>query len=155
MVQRSGLFRSRTNKVIGGVASGIAFNLNTDPTLIRIIFILLAVFWGGGVLLYLILWIALPEEDIPMYNIPGKENPPGEGSDPMNTSASREPYPVYRPQNTAPLVLGLILIGVGAAFLVERYIPRLDFGHLWPFILVVAGIVLIFTSFTGPKKNDI
>jgi phage shock protein PspC (stress-responsive transcriptional regulator) len=141
------------------VASGLAYHLKTDPTLIRIIFVLLAIFWGGGVLLYLILWIALPEEDIPMYNMPGKQEPPGESENPGNMGTppgtSAESYPDYKSQNTAPLVLGLILIAVGAAFLVERYIPRLDFGHLWPFILVVAGIVLIFTSFTGTKKNDI
>jgi phage shock protein PspC (stress-responsive transcriptional regulator) len=158
MVQRTGLFRGRTNRVIGGVASGIAYNLNTDPTLIRIIFILLAIFWGGGVLLYLILWIALPEEDIPPYNLTG-DQPQGEEGQPDDASSTAQqattPYPVSRPSQTAPLVLGLILIAVGAAFLVERFIPRIDFGHLWPFILVVAGLVLILSNFTGTKKSDI
>ena len=143
MVQRTGLFRSRTNRIIGGVASGIAYNLNTDPTLIRIIFILLAIFWGGGVLLYIILWIALPEEDIPIYNMPGNEGAKeGEKEEPSVSSGEQTgQYTVARPQQTAPLVLGLILIAVGAAFLVERFIPRLDFGHLWPIILVIAGQV--------------
>lgn len=152
MVQRSGLFRSRTNKIIGGVASGIAYNLNADPTLIRIIFILLAIFWGGGVLLYLILWIALPEEDIPMYNMSGKQEQPGGEQDAGAQEQRFAPVQVPPAKNTAPLVLGLILIAVGAAFLLERFIPHIHFGHLWPIILVIAGLVLIISNFTGSKK---
>lgn len=151
MVQRSGLFRSRTNKIIGGVASGIAYSLNTDPTLIRIIFILLAVFWGGGVLLYLILWIALPEENIP-FIMPG-ENAATAGS---TAEPSAEPgaaeYVTPRPQTNAALIMGLILIAVGAAFLLERFIPAIRFAQFWPAILIVAGLVLIFSNITGIKK---
>jgi phage shock protein PspC (stress-responsive transcriptional regulator) len=157
MVQRTGLFRSRTNRVIGGVASGIAHNLNTDPTLIRIIFILLAIFWGGGILLYLILWIALPEEDTPPFTMPGKGSSPEEGQpdeDAFAKAQATPSYPAPRSSQTAPLILGLILIAIGAAFLVERYIPRIDFGHLWPIILVIAGLVLIISNFTGTKKTD-
>ena len=155
MAHRTGLFRSRTNKIIGGVAAGIAYNLKTDPTLIRIIFVLLAIFWGGGVLLYLILWIALPEEDIPYYNTPGTGQSPGSSSGNPDQENQPPAYPAVKPPNTAPLVLGLILIAVGAAFLVDRFIPRIDFGHLWPIILVIAGIVLILSNFTGTKKNDL
>jgi phage shock protein PspC (stress-responsive transcriptional regulator) len=156
MVQRTGLFRSRTNKIIGGVASGIAYHLNTDPTLIRIIFILLAIFWGGGILLYLILWIALPEEDIPAFTAPGESDPDEKFKESPSAEAQSPPppFPPSRQQNTAPLILGLILIAVGAAFLAERFIPRIDFGHLWPIILVIAGLVLILSNFTGTKKNN-
>lgn len=50
------------NGMIGGVASGIAAYLKLDPTVVRIAFILIALFAGGGVLLYLILWAVLPKE---------------------------------------------------------------------------------------------
>jgi phage shock protein PspC (stress-responsive transcriptional regulator) len=54
------LYRDADEKVIGGVASGIAAYLQLDPIILRLLFIL-AVFWGGfGVLAYLILWIAMP-----------------------------------------------------------------------------------------------
>ena len=56
------LTRSR-NGMIAGVASGIARSLNVDPTIIRIAFALLAVFGGGGVLIYVILWLVIPRED--------------------------------------------------------------------------------------------
>ena len=55
-----GLYRSTNQRVIGGVAAGIADHLHTDPTIIRILFVIIALFGGGGILLYLILWIALP-----------------------------------------------------------------------------------------------
>ncbi len=55
------LTRSR-NGMIGGVAGGIATYLKLDPTLIRIAFVLVSLFAGGGVLLYLILWAVIPKE---------------------------------------------------------------------------------------------
>ena len=55
------LTRSR-NGMIAGVASGIARSLNVDPAIIRIAFALLAVFGGGGVLIYVVLWLVIPRE---------------------------------------------------------------------------------------------
>jgi phage shock protein C len=149
MVQRNGLFRSRTNRVIGGVAGGLAYNLNSDPSLIRIIFLLLTIFWGGGAVLYVILWIALPEGDIPLFQKPG---PGPEASEAAPGSESPGDFSVPPARSNGALMVGLILIGVGAIFLVGRFIPRVHFGDLWPFILVVAGVVLIAASFTKSKK---
>lgn len=55
------LFRDPDNKVIGGVCSGIAAYFNIDPVWIRIAFIIALFFFGSGPLLYLILWIVIPE----------------------------------------------------------------------------------------------
>lgn len=55
------LTRSR-NGIIGGVAAGIARSLNIDPTIVRIAFVLLTVFGGGGVLIYALLWVVIPRE---------------------------------------------------------------------------------------------
>ncbi len=63
MENRSGLYRSRKDSVIGGVAGGIAQSLNIDPIIIRIIFIVFCLVWGSGFLIYAVLWIALPIED--------------------------------------------------------------------------------------------
>jgi phage shock protein C len=133
------------------VAGGIAQSLNTDSSLIRILFILLAIFAGGGVLLYLILWIALPEEEYPYFQQPGSQsssNPAGEGS---TLNENQEPFVGSRPRQDGGLIAGLIMIVVGAVFLIARFLPRFHFGDLWPIILVAAGAVLIFSSFQ-PKK---
>jgi phage shock protein PspC (stress-responsive transcriptional regulator) len=55
------MFRDPDNRIIGGVCSGLAAYWRVDPTIVRIIFIILSVFGMAGVLIYLILWIILPE----------------------------------------------------------------------------------------------
>lgn len=55
------MFRDSDKKIIGGVASGVAAFFGTDAAVIRILFVVFAIFGGLGVLIYIILWIALPE----------------------------------------------------------------------------------------------
>ncbi|MEA1878579.1 MAG: PspC domain-containing protein [Bacteroidota bacterium] len=57
--RHSRMYRDSGDKPIGGVCSGLAFYFNTDPLLIRILFII-ALFLGFGFLVYIVLWIALP-----------------------------------------------------------------------------------------------
>ena len=49
------------NKMIGGVCAGIADYLGLDPTIVRIVWVLMLFFAGFGILLYLILWIIMPK----------------------------------------------------------------------------------------------
>ena len=49
------------NKMIGGVCAGIADYLGLDPTIVRIVWVLMLFFAGFGILLYLILWIVMPK----------------------------------------------------------------------------------------------
>jgi phage shock protein PspC (stress-responsive transcriptional regulator) len=155
-MQRQGLYRSRTDKVFGGVAGGIARSLNADPAIVRLIFALLVIVGGGGILLYLILWIAIPEEPFEFYqqstysSEPQKEGEPG-------TSPSPEAQPNYPARrNNGALIVGLVLIGVGAIFLIDRLLPdiHIRFRDFWPVLVVIAGLALIFSSFSGIKKNQ-
>jgi phage shock protein PspC (stress-responsive transcriptional regulator) len=59
------LTRSRDDRVLGGVAAGIARYFAVDPIVIRIFFVVAAVFAGVGVLAYVAGWLLLPEEDAP------------------------------------------------------------------------------------------
>jgi len=56
------LMRSE-DRMIAGVAGGLADYFDTDPTLIRILFVLLTLLGGGGlgILIYIVLWIVMPE----------------------------------------------------------------------------------------------
>ncbi len=54
------LYRSRNERVIGGVAGGLAEYFGLDPALIRIAFALLFFGVGSGLLLYLVIWIIVP-----------------------------------------------------------------------------------------------
>lgn len=55
------MYRDPDNCIIGGVCGGLAAYWRVDPTIVRIIFILLAIFGMAGVIIYLILWVVLPE----------------------------------------------------------------------------------------------
>lgn len=59
------LHRSRTNRVLGGVCGGLARWLGWDPTLTRVLYVLLSIFSAGfpGTLVYIILWLAMPISD--------------------------------------------------------------------------------------------
>jgi phage shock protein C len=57
------LVRSRDDRMFLGVASGIANYLNLDPVIVRLIFVLLTLSGGHGILLYLIMAIIMREED--------------------------------------------------------------------------------------------
>lgn len=56
------LYRSRKNRMIAGVAGGLAEYLDTDPTVIRLAFALSILLGGAGILAYFIMWIVMPEE---------------------------------------------------------------------------------------------
>jgi phage shock protein C len=56
------LYRSRSNRMLAGVCGGVAQYFNVDATLIRVLFVLLAVLGGSGLLLYLAMWIIVPDE---------------------------------------------------------------------------------------------
>ena len=63
------LTRSRTDRKIAGVCGGIAEYLDMDPTLTRLIWVMMALFVGWGVLGYLIAWIVLPEQPEPLASV--------------------------------------------------------------------------------------
>ena len=56
------LYRSRTEKMVAGVCGGLGKYLAIDPTLIRLLFVLITLLGGSGVLVYLIMMIVIPEE---------------------------------------------------------------------------------------------
>lgn len=141
------LYRSTTSKVFGGVAGGIAEYFNMDPVIIRIIFVLAAIFGGGGVVIYLVLWIAVPERPYTstMFNMGSSPGPEASADTAPKSEPVTEAGSEAR-RHSGSLIGGVILIGIGAIILATRVIPNVFFSDLWPFVLVVAGIVLIVTS---------
>lgn len=55
------LYRDPDNRILGGVCGGLGAYFNSDPLLFRIIFILISLGMGSGLIIYIILWIAIPE----------------------------------------------------------------------------------------------
>jgi phage shock protein PspC (stress-responsive transcriptional regulator) len=57
------LVRTRDGRLVAGVASGIGAYFGIDANLVRLGFAVFGIFYGLGVLLYLVAWVILPEED--------------------------------------------------------------------------------------------
>ncbi|MCB8968066.1 MAG: PspC domain-containing protein [Chloroflexota bacterium] len=55
------LVRATDDRMVAGVAAGVAQYLNVDTTLVRLIFVLLALGGGHGLLAYFVLWFIMPE----------------------------------------------------------------------------------------------
>jgi phage shock protein C len=56
------LYRSRTQRMVAGVCGGLAEYFNLDATLMRVLFLVLAVVGGSGLVIYLVMWIIVPDE---------------------------------------------------------------------------------------------
>ncbi|MBL4677063.1 MAG: PspC domain-containing protein [Mucilaginibacter sp.] len=161
------LYRDEQHKSIGGVCAGLADYFNMDVSIVRLIFVLALVLKGVGFIPYIILWIVLPKKPF------GYQNPfkPGVNPTPGYDARYSQPYgdvkvdytvpPVnqpgqpfmYQPQKKSNfgVIFGAILIVLGGLFLLDNLdiMPDFDFEQLWPVILVVAGLAVIFT---GKKK---
>ena len=63
------LYRSRTERSIAGICGGLGAYFDADPTLIRLVMLLLILFGGLSIWAYIILWIVIPEEPARKFNI--------------------------------------------------------------------------------------
>lgn len=57
------LYRSRTDKMLGGVCAGLGEFFDIDPTIVRLVFTLLTLWGGVGAVIYLVLWFITPYKD--------------------------------------------------------------------------------------------
>lgn len=154
-MQQSRLYRSQSNSVIAGVCGGLGDSLNADPILFRVLFLLALIIGGSGFIVYLILWIVLPLEEIPVINTSNEPDMEEEKKSQMFSGEKKSDNMEQKKKdqkNDGNLWGGLILITLGAIFLIDRFVPRIDFGDLWPLILIVVGVILISKSYKHPKQ---
>lgn len=114
------LYRSRKDRVIAGISGGLGDYFGWDPVWFRIGFVVLTLTGGSGVLIYLVLWLVIPEA-------PEGYEPPERGA------AASMP---------AAAMIGAVLIAVGGVALLNVLIPRAG-RFMWPLALVVVGLVLV------------
>jgi phage shock protein C len=167
------LMRSRSERIIAGVAGGIAQYLSIDPVITRLAFIAL-MFTGVGVLLYPILWVIMPQE--------GAQKPaPEQAFDEMQQHARRvedevrvafdQRRPRYDSGTGAPLdsefevpinnlgdqpaaeaagaptsrqrQVGILLLGIGVMIVLSMVIGPMFGKLLFPIVLIGAGILML------------
>ena len=138
------LYRSRRIKVFGGIAGGLSQYFNIDPIIIRVIFVVVTIMHGIGLLLYIILWIVIPEEPFEMaYQAPTDMK---EGSSPGDQNAQNTIITEDKKSRSGRTVAGIILISIGVIFLADRMILSFDFRDILPLVFVLLGGVLIWDS---------
>lgn len=149
------LYRNISDKMIGGVASGLSDYLDIDVTIIRIIFVLMAFFGLSGFLIYVILWIVVPEKPfIYTYTDSRKHEEPEPAVDPLPYA---EPVKPKRRSGRARVTIGLILVIFGVYFLAREFglIPYWFGLHkLWPLIFIIPGILILSASKKKEEKED-
>jgi phage shock protein C len=174
------LMRSRQDKMLGGVAGGLGNYLNVDPIIVRVVFVLLTLINGVGLLAYLVLWVVMPME-------PRLEEPtaaPRNGRATGNEQAERNQAFVaagstprrsrFDPMTGEPLdpsqeipvqnlntgeqdsaedvqarrsrLLGLMLLALGAFFILKMILPASIMPFLLPALLIGVGVFILQRS---------
>ncbi len=129
------LFRIRENKILGGVCTGIGEYFDIDPVLVRVAFIVFGLLHGLGILLYIILWIVVPEKN-------GTPNFKGK-----NASFDNENSEVKETKTNGRIIAGFFLIIIGLLFLSERFFPGLGPQEILSLILIIIGTIILWDAF--------
>lgn len=152
------LHRSQTDKIIAGIAGGLGEYFEVDPTIVRLIFVLITILGGSGVLLYLILWVLIPKslegkmvidkdrvKEV-VGEIRDRAEALGKG---IRGEFEKESPKAEEKKNKSGGLFGWILIIAGILFLINIFYP-ISFRNVtfrfWPVGLILLGMVLIFRS---------
>ncbi len=129
--QSKKLYRSQSDKIIGGVCGGVAEYLQIDSTVIRVLWILLTFLGGSGIILYIVSLFIMPVS-------------------PVQT-------PLNRSSGNALTVLGIALIVVGAVVFMEnmdlvhfRSLWHMSWDYLLPILLITVGAYILLR----PRKQQ-
>ena len=154
-MEQKRLFRTRKDSVISGVCGGLGKHLNLDPVILRVLFVLAVIFAGTGLLVYIVLWIVIPlEPENPANGNIFNRQAGNEDKSSFSAGSVSDPEIHKAARSEGSLWGGLILIVLGILFLAGRFIPRINFGDLWPVILIVIGVILISKTKISNKKTE-
>ena len=135
------LSRSKKDRIVGGVAGGLGEFFEVDSTIIRLIFVLVTIFGGSGVLLYLILWLVIPSSSRSISNRTIKSN--AEEIKEQAEGLLGEVKEGVR-SDKARRFLGIVTLAFGLLLLFNNFgVFRFVFQRLWPLILIVLGFTIL------------
>jgi len=160
------LYRSRSDRMLGGVCGGLAEYFDIDPTIVRLVAVLTVFLNGLGLVAYVVMAIVVPVEgskraaptDIIKDNVEEmKETATKLGRGIRSTFVDQEEKePEEEEKRTAAEkaghrgrnIVGIVLIIVGILFLFGSFglFDWLRWGVIWPLILVAIGAIIIATA---------
>ncbi len=136
-------YRSRTDKILGGVCGGAAEYFGIDPWIVRITWLLLLFVTpphAAAFLLYILAWVLAPVK-------PGVWDSSSPPDKPLTA-----PKMAVDPRNRS-LFVGLVIMLVGAAALVGTVAPKVPIQLLFAAALIVLGLLVITGAFTNGGIN--
>lgn len=176
------LYRSRDDRMLAGVAGGLARVMDADPSVIRVVWVVVTLLSGGlALVVYIVMAIVVPEAPVgwdgqhsgdPATSAPREPVPPGGWVGPDGTvvpfagtapgaggttGATGEGWDPVRSSGDgrrAAAIIGLILILLGGAFLVREFMPAVDLSTVWPVLSIGFGIVLLFLAIRPRRTSD-
>jgi phage shock protein C len=172
------LYRSRDDRMLAGVAGGLAEYWDADPSLIRIVWALLVIFTGGIALIaYIVMALVVPEDPGFATTFAGPAAPAGVATATGTPGATWQPPPDWRSQRaasraaardarraarvargagprTGTLIVGGALVLLGTWFLLDEYVPAFRADLFWPIALVGLG-VLILAAAVRPREEAV
>ena len=152
------LYRSRSDRMIWGVCGGLAKHFDMDPTIVRVIAVLLVFVSGFGILAYIILAIVIPLEgskaaepkDTIKENVEEMKETASElGREIQSTLRGEEgeSEEITKMRHRRRNTFGIIIIVLGILFLLGSFnlFWWFNWGNLWPLILVAIGVLIILS----------
>ena len=144
------LYRSESERMLGGVCGGLSDYLSLDVTLVRLFFAILFFGSGIGLLAYLALWIIMPSESIAQAGTSFEKNLKDSGenfSERIQTVGEDFGNAVRNPNPQSGVIIGIALIVLGGILFVENlgvyWLRWVSFDVLWPVLLIIGGIVIL------------
>ena len=144
------LTRSEKERMLGGVCGGLAEYFGFDPTLVRIAFVLLAIAYGTGVLLYIILWIIMPRRPeaqgmrVVGDNLDDIKNRLVELEGEVKSAVTGEKAEELK--RSSGFWLGVLLVALGILFLFSTLgmLRWWRWAVIWPVALILVGLLLVW-----------
>jgi phage shock protein C len=154
-VPSSRVVRIRSEGILGGVCAGLGAYLRIDPVFVRIFFVLLAFADGVGFIAYLILWLVLPDasrDEGQALEATVRENA-GELAEKARSLGGDFSRGFEGAHPQLPMIIGGALIVLGIAFLIDNlniaWLSWIRYELMWPFLLILAGVVLLVRRARG------
>ena len=177
------LHRSRDDRMLAGVAAGVAETLDADPSLVRIVWALLAILTGGiAVLVYPRGCrrslrcppggVVPPNRETTAFAPPPPAAPSSGATPSWGVSATPPPYQTrseWRASRRAArrarrhqaldsgeagLIFGVVLVLIGALFLARQAIPWFDFHVWWPVAIIGLGVLLLLAAMRPRRPTE-
>jgi len=127
------LYRSNSDKMIGGVCAGIGEYFDLDATLVRLGFVLLSLAYGGGIIAYIVFLLVVPERPADeVYEKPAD----------VYDEDGNKVVPIAKEKKTKQII-GIGLLAFGIILLGENIIPWFDRNILFAIGIIAAGGYLL------------